>query len=41
MGVRKGGGKTVRIMGNTNNAIRFLGQTNNVSTKMSHSKTKL
>ena len=41
LGVRKNGSKTIKHLGHTNNNIRFLGQSYNTSTKMSHSKAKL
>ena len=41
MGVRKNGGKTTKLLGHTNNSVRFMGQTYNTSSKMSHTKTKL
>lgn len=40
MGVRRGGNKTVKLLGHTNNGVRLLGMTNNVGSKMSHMKTK-
>ena len=39
MGIRRGG-KTVKLLGHTNNNIRQLGQSYNVGSKMSHTKTK-
>lgn len=41
MGIRRGTGKQVKLLGHTNNSVRFLGQSYNTSSKMSHSKTKL
>ena len=40
MGIRKNNGKTVKLLGHTNNGIRLMGMTNNVGLKMSHTKTK-
>ncbi len=40
MGIRRGGNKTVKLLGHTNNGVRLLGMTNNVGLKMSHTKTK-
>lgn len=40
MGIRRGNGKTVRLLGHTNNGVRLLGHSYNVGSKMSHTKTK-
>ena len=40
MGIRRGGNKTVKLLGHTTNGVRLLGQTRNAGSKISHNKTK-
>lgn len=36
MGIRKGAGKNVRLLGHTNNTLKFLGKSYNTGNKISH-----